>query len=365
MALCNFTVNPFALDPGFNIALVTSVAIDLAVHSWEVGTLSQALLELYDPQYSVFGSSPFPVPSVSPECVPSLSYAVERIVLGSGPNGFADAEGALADPASLGVSAVLLGKHDARYADAVLSEIDYITTAAPRFSNDAISHRVSVAELWADFIYMVPPFLAYAAADLDDTDLLFEAYRQCGLYREILRPPTGPGVWQHIIGPEHQDVWPWSTGNAWAAAGMVRVLATISKSPRVNWTQDAIENLSVWILEIIDGAMSFTKEEGLVRNYLEDGFGEVAGSCLFAAAIYRMAVLQPEVPRNGEHIIWADAIRATMALHITSGGIATPAVNPMNPTDPKPLFTGSPEGNSFVVLMYAAWRDCVLVGICS
>lgn len=40
---------------------------------------------------------------------------------------------------------------------------------------------------------------------------------------------------------------------------------------------------------------------------------------------------------------------------------STRAINPLNWNDGKPLITGSPEGLGFVMLVHAAWRDCVLV----
>lgn len=50
----------------------------LATHSWEYGTFSEALLEWHTPQYSVFGSDPFPngkVPVLQVGDVQALSYA--------------------------------------------------------------------------------------------------------------------------------------------------------------------------------------------------------------------------------------------------------------------------------------------------
>ncbi|KAJ7688355.1 family 88 glycosyl hydrolase [Mycena rosella] len=371
LAVCNATVNPFPFSPGFDIARVVSVAKTLPSHSWEFGTASEALLELYDPHLSVFGPSPFPVQTVPKECIESLEYAASKIVIGTGANGLSDGEGAVSDPASLGVSAVLLGKTDATYANAVTEEITYITESAPRFSNGAISHRTDVAELWADFIYMAPPFLAYAAADEQNIDLLYEVYVQCGLYREILQ--SDGEAWKHIIGPKNQDTGLWSTGNAWAAAGMARVLATVMKAPvaaLTSWRDDAIADLTRWIQEIIDGAMRFSMDGGILRNYLDDtsddgpGFGEISGSSMLAAVAYRMAVLRP-FDFGQRYILWADKIRSTMALHITSDGTATPAVNPFDAGDTTPLTTGSPEGQNFIVLMYAAWRDCMLLSVCS
>ena len=75
------------------------------------------------------------------------------IVLGTGVNGLADGDGAVGDPASLGVSAVLLGQYltpeeGAPYVNASLGEVKYIMDQAPRWSNGAISHRVAAPELW-------------------------------------------------------------------------------------------------------------------------------------------------------------------------------------------------------------------------
>ncbi len=48
----------------------------LASHSWEFGTASEALLELYTPELSVFGT-PFPIPK-NPSS-PALDYAKRNI----------------------------------------------------------------------------------------------------------------------------------------------------------------------------------------------------------------------------------------------------------------------------------------------
>ncbi len=77
----------------------------------------------------------------------------------------------------------------------------------PRWANGAISHRESVAELWADFVYMAPPALAYWAVQAADPALLAEAARQCLLYRDVLGADVdadAAGLWHHIIGPQSQ-----------------------------------------------------------------------------------------------------------------------------------------------------------------
>lgn len=229
---------------------------------------------------------------------------------------------------------------------------------------------------------MAPPFLAYYAADKNDGDLLHEAVKQCGYYREALQANiTGEpyfGVWEHIVGPQSADPGLWSTGNAWAAAGMTRVYATVAKAPVAfasDWQEEAKSDLVGWIKEILDGARGAPREDDLLRNYLNDtetahGFGEISGSSLLAATAYRMAVMEPAT-FGDEYIEFAEGIRHTLGgkdkngdPHITKNGTATPAVNPLGWGDEQPFTAGSPEGNNFVALLFAAWRDCVFTGRC-
>ena len=144
----NHPHDPFPYDPGFNITKVAEIAESLPSHSWEFGTASEALLEIYNPEISVFGHSPFPVLTLLPENVRSLAYTASKIVIGTGPNSLVDGGGAVGDPASLGVSAYLLGKTNQTYLAAAASQLDYVVHGAPCFWNGAISHRVSVTELW-------------------------------------------------------------------------------------------------------------------------------------------------------------------------------------------------------------------------
>ncbi|KAJ7480229.1 hypothetical protein B0H11DRAFT_2025343 [Mycena galericulata] len=380
-------------DPGFNISAVATIAEELPSHSWEYGTATEALLELRSSEFSVFGSNPFPVPTLDPSSIPALSYAASRIVIGTGANGLSNGDGAVGDPASLGVAAVLLGKTNATFAAAAQSEIDYIVGQAPRWVNGAISQRTDVAELWADFMYMAPPFIAYFAADSSNASLLQTAYLQAGLYRQVLLfnsnsatpSPAGTsstnGLWQHIVGPQSADPGLWSTGNGWAAAGMARVLATVIKAPvalGTTWRAAAISDLTAWIKEIVDGARAAPLDGNLLRNYVNDtsgdghGFGEISGSSMLAAVTYRMVVLAPDAFPAATYVPFADSVRVELGAddaegnpHITSNGTATPAVNPLGWTDTTPWTAGSPEGNNFVVLLYAAWRDCIYAGICT
>ncbi|KAF9525235.1 family 88 glycosyl hydrolase [Crepidotus variabilis] len=371
----------FPFDPGFDIQSILKVTQSLPSHSWEYGTFAEALIEIYNPEISVFGETPFPVPSFAKNDIKALNYLQPKVVLGTGYTSLAKGDGAAGDPASMGVGAVLLGKSLPTFATAAEETVTALLKDTPRFANGAISHRADVAELWADFMYMVPPFFAYYAADKTNETLLREAVKQCGLYRDVLQSKSNDqwnGAWHHIIGPQNQDLGLWSTGNAWAAAGMTRVLATVMKLDwlQSTWKNQAADQLSLYIKQIVDAVVKAPQDGKLLRNYLNDldqwngGFGEISGSSLMAATIYRMAVLRPDT-FGQSYIRWADEIRQTLgekdtqgAAHVTPAGVVTPAVNPLAWKDPIPYTAGSPEGNSFAVLLYAAWRDCVLAHKC-
>lgn len=146
-----------AIDAGYDVYKAAQVMADKASHSWEWGTAAEALLELYNEDLSVFGSDPFPngkIPSVDPG-ISALTYAKPFINRDS--QVLVD-NSAAGDPASLGVSAILLGQSDSTYIGAAQRQGDYLLNQVPRYSNGAISHRPDVAELWADNVAMSFPF---------------------------------------------------------------------------------------------------------------------------------------------------------------------------------------------------------------
>ncbi|KAG6910742.1 hypothetical protein DXG01_008274 [Tephrocybe rancida] len=394
----------FPFNAGFPIKKVLATALNISKHSWEYGTAAEALLELYDPDISVFGAAPFTATQriATGSTLPrGLAYAVEKIVFGTGAGALSPGHEVVGDPASLGVSAWLLGKKSGyeQYKAGAIESFGYVVGSAPRAWNGAISHRALYVETWADFIYMAPPFLAYYGADTSNITALQEAVFQCQAYRNILHyNATSPnatftGLWEHILGPYYNgDTGLWSTGNAWAAAGMTRILATVIKAPPfstdnatepaeiIQWRSTAITTLTTLIKEIIDAVIDAgdaSYDGGLARNYFNNPtiFGDTSGSSLFAATVYSLVVLRPKV-FGKKYVVWAEGIRKTLGgsfvdangttfTHVdANNGTARPAVNPLAWADVKPWMAGSPEGQSFVVLLYAAWRDCILAHKC-
>lgn len=145
-AISNY--NAFPYDTGFDIKKVAQQAQSLPSHSWEFGTSAEALLELYNPELSVFGASPFPVSPHARSQVLALDYAGNKTLFGTGYSALSRGNGASGDPASLGISAVMLGKTNETFADAANQTVVGLLNDVPRFWNGAISHRANVPELW-------------------------------------------------------------------------------------------------------------------------------------------------------------------------------------------------------------------------
>ncbi|KAJ4293232.1 hypothetical protein N0V90_008514 [Kalmusia sp. IMI 367209] len=364
------------------ILKVAAKAKELALHSWEYGTTAEALLELENPALSVFSKHPFPedkVPSARIEDVESLQYAKNHIIAGSSRTLCKD-NNSVADPASLGVFAILIGQSHPECLDAAHRQMEYLYEAPSYGNSKAISHRKDVEEVWADFIYMVPPFLAYYALAVDKSYYMKQAVEQCVAYNEILATKSeglDRGLWHHIAGPKNVDPGYWCTSNGWVAAGLAQILATLmSWSPTREWHHEA-GVLRSMIRYLIDGVIATDEhrdEAKLLPNYLyakdkEPWFGDVAGTALLSSVVYHMMVLDSEhfhglCHRGGVfYTAWADnKSRAVSECVDEASGIAKPAVNPLKHSQRQPLMTGSPEAQSFVVLMWAAMRDYMAQG---
>jgi rhamnogalacturonyl hydrolase YesR len=70
------------------------------------------------------------------------------------------------------------------------------------------------------------------------------------LYRNYLRDDK-KGMWKHVLlGLNANDEGFWTTGNGWAAAGILRVLTTIKKSEYANTFKSELRDLTNWVKEI-------------------------------------------------------------------------------------------------------------------
>ncbi|KAH9176368.1 glycoside hydrolase family 105 protein [Lactarius sanguifluus] len=406
-----------------------------ATHSWELGTRAQALLELSAPSFSVLTPSiPLPPP---PYLDSSLNdtladvFTIARNAVAALPpppsNGSGQplilGDSSVGDPASIGTAVLIAnwtnlgGEY---YAAAATAQIQYLFGPAVLKTHDgAISHVASQVQLWSDSVYMVPPFLAYYGITTGNQSMLQEAYNQVKLYRNYLRDNSAGGLWQHIVlGTNGTDSGHWSTGNAWAAAGMLRVLGTLKSSPFSHDLKNQIKDLGNWVAEIHSAMYPHLQANGLFKNYADqnyaNNFDDASSSALLAATVYRFALLtgnkkyvrQAERTRaalfaaNGDPgpVVTSSSTSSTSRSsntsstatssttssstapsstgsapgsestasnafastpHFTDDGWLAPVVNPLN-------FVAegaqSPEGQAFTLMLQSAWRDWSAAG---
>jgi len=367
-----FTIIPLlatvahALIDDATLAKVRANAITSSQMSWEIGTLTEALLEYSWPQLSVFsGNSLPPARRLFTSSYPTDVVQIATNVVKNKPNDSLALmqDATVGDPASIGPSVVLANwtrndTSDNSFSVAAGSQLNYILNYSPHTSDGAISHRSEQVQLWSDFVYMVPPFIAYFGAHQPgdaETWLLQAAYDQCRLYRNYLQDPTTK-LWKHIRLGSWQDNNLWATGNGWAAAGMLRVFQTISSSGFSNSFSNQTRDLLNWTEEIVKASWIYQTSDGALRNTINNSssFADASSTALIASITFRLAVVKGD---NSTYISNASAAYDFVNRNIDSGGWLRNTVDPLtfntlsNSSDP------SPEGQSFVLLLEAARRD--------
>ncbi|KAF2032371.1 hypothetical protein EK21DRAFT_99014 [Setomelanomma holmii] len=305
-----------------------------------------ALLELSDPLVSVFCDTAFPNGDIPKQATAATTYVKRYIKTGS--DTLTVAVVSASDLASLGVAAILLGQSDS----------STYSAATTRQVNELLNN--------SDFIYMVPPTLAKQGVAVKNETLIGESVKQILLYRDALQDRS-TGLWRHVVG-SRTDAGSWSTGNGWALGGIAPVLATIQHWPTSSgWTAEQ-QQLTSYAKEIIDGAIRIGPEgrSGLLRNYISNASTllEAAGTAMTMVNVYRIAVLAPNVFARSQYLAWAGARRADVVKAVGPNSTLCPAINPYKYTETSPYDNTSPEAQSFAVLLYATYRDCICAGYC-
>ncbi|KAF8609496.1 hypothetical protein BDV93DRAFT_485133 [Ceratobasidium sp. AG-I] len=383
------------------INLVRARLIEGSQASWELGTSTQALLEHDYSPLSVFGSLALSIPRpLDTNLVPGSIYSVtDRVIQTRNPlvtEAFVS-DTSVGDPASLGVAMLVAnfsGATGGDYNSAIEQQLDYLINKAPRNTDGAISHRTEQIQLWSDNVYMVPPFLAYYGALHNNPGVMAEAFNQVRTYRNNLKVDSTTGLWRHIQLGVNVDVGHWSTGNGWAAAGMMRVLTTMATSTLGSSYPNEQANLARWITEILTSAWAYQLPNGTLYNYPDlsspvsatpsflasptTAFSDSAGTALLAATTYRLAAHVVRHPNltftNGTQTTQKLAdILARSGFSVRSllepAALARKAVaasvdpttgwllNVVNPWSYSQRGTTSPEGQAFVLMLEAAARD--------
>ncbi|OCF43696.1 hypothetical protein I317_02448 [Kwoniella heveanensis CBS 569] len=348
---------------------VYNVMNEISSASWENGTRAQAILESKYPDLSVFAQkAPLPLSSDMssgsiPEIIDIAQTTMENRPASSNNtasfNGSTLLEdGAAGDPASLGITVLIANAttnnqqvNGVGYGAAATAELNYLLNSVPKAPNGAISHRTDQAQLWSDSVYMVPPFLAYYGVMHNNQSLLQEAYQQCSLYRDTLRQDSG--LWAHILlGTGTHDPGLWATGNGWAMMGMLRVYATIKWSQYADDMSSQTNDLADWVQEIFKASQQYITSDGLFHNYLDDtsSFKDTSSVALYAATGFRLSQLNI----TDAYTPNATALLGAASSYVNSTGYLTQVVNPY---DFSKQGGESAEGQSFMVMAYAAYKE--------
>ncbi|KAI4518693.1 hypothetical protein K525DRAFT_288094 [Schizophyllum commune Loenen D] len=372
--------------PESQISLVRERLDELSQLSWELGTRAEALLEHDAPQWSVFADRPLPPPHiVAPEDnsdgLQEVFAIARRVVTNRtianggivGPQPLM-MDGAAADPASNLVAVLLAdwtgqdkGKVD--YAGAAKDQLDFLWSANVSKTEDgAISHRVEPVSLWSDFPFMVPTSFAYAGVLSGNQSYVEEAYHQIKLYRNYLRDTAAGNLWHHIVYGWWTDAGHWATGNGWAAAGMLRILATIQHSIYAPLMLKEQADLTAWIKEIHTAVFPHLDDTRIFLNYVDapitddNNFYDAAGTALLATTVYRYALMTGDTT----HIPYAQVIREELSrkngteyAHFTPEGVLKPVVNPH---DYSYQGDASAEGQAFIMMLDAVYKEWQAAG---
>lgn len=156
-----------------------------------------------------------------------------------------------------------------------------------------------------------------------------------------------------------EDHGHWSTGNGWAAAGMLRVIATIMNSQYASQYADEIQRLKLWVEEIHAGMAPKLPKSGVFNNYVDDTrtIPDASSTALFASTVYRAATLY-DLTSHKQHLTVADVVRTSLfspeGNHFDEQGWLQPVCNPNKYTEPGEK---SPEGQAFVLQLSNNWRQ--------
>lgn len=355
-------------DYGFDINAVQR-QVQAIERSWEVGIASQALLEYKDPHLSVFTREPFPggkLPRPGWIFADEASKFVERNVK-------LDDEGRpallynstdVSRMASLGVSALLLGGSRPDWQDAAIKLKDYIMNETPRSRNGAIMIEDfdGTHQIRGDTIGSISPFLAYCGFVQSNGTLMREAVKQCEWHKEVLGPGNIVGLWQSSTPPDYTiDKSVLVLRSALAAYGMLRTRATLVATHHDSQAMKRdVNHLEELIMGIIEGAMDYPASiPGSIEDWTR--FEWRSGTAMMAAAAYRLGAIMGKSSERDKIVDWAKHRKNDVLRSLNSNRESRAETTDSD----HGLHHGhGPESHSNVLIMAAAWRDCVCAKIC-
>lgn len=204
------------------------------------------------------------------------------------------------------------------YKNAAERMLDYLMQRAPRTDQGILCHNeisfyeeFSADQIWADSVYMAPPFLA-VMGELD------EAVRQIEGYLDYLQDEV-TGLLYHIYDTGTKQFVRkklWATGNGWALLGIARVIETAKEQGR----DEVAEHLADIGTKLLDSLLKYQLSDGRFRDILDDktSFPEGTAAMMMAATVYR-GVYAGWL--SEDYIFHADLVYGTMPKYLDEYGI--------------------------------------------
>lgn len=284
-------------------ALVRNAMLAVQRYPWEQGTCMQALYEMGD--------------------IPTMIAMAHDAILRQQPDGRLAVTGdniAVTDPAANGEGVwrayELTG--DSFYKEGATRMLDYLLCKAPRTVNGTLCHNeisfedgFSPDQIWADSIYMAPPFLAVMGH-------IEEAEKQINGMMDYLCDPT-TGLLYHIYDAGRECFVRrklWATGNGWALLGMGRVIEEALKQQK----EDIAKRLTHQAALLLEALLPYQLPDGRFHDILDDpdSFIDGASAMMTAAFIYR-AIAGGYL--SSQYKAVADRIAETMEEYVDDYGI--------------------------------------------
>lgn len=220
--------------------------------------------------------------------------------------------------------------------------LDYILNKAPRNKEGIIYHFTNIPQIWSDFNYMLPPFLAVAKK-------YEEAVKQIeGTFSYLWNPDKK--LLSHMWDCEKNEFARkecWGVGNGWSAAGLTRVINMLPNS-----MMKEKNKLINYVKDIIDGCLAHIREDGLFHNIVDDpnSFIETNLSQMLAYTIYR-GIKSGWLDKS--YKMYADKMRTAAHSKVDNLGLVQGVCGSPEFDHPGT----ATEGQAFFILMEAAYRD--------
>ena len=267
-------------------------------YPWEQGVCAQALMEA--------GKDELWIP-MAYDAVKRQAEDGRLAMIGGGP--------AVSDPASNGEACLRAYEKTGNpfFLRGAERMLEYLKQTAPRTTDGIICHNsvsfdsgFSAAQLWADGLYMVPPFLA-AMGCIGEAAEQIRGYirhlfdRETGLFFHIVDTESGRYVRQ-----KH-----WATGNGWALMGIARVTEAAGAAGRL----EIRDEMAAFMNRLLEAMLAWQGADGRFHDILNEpeSFPDGTSSAMMAAAVFR-GILGGYVPASRREA-------AEAALHAVNGSI--------------------------------------------